>query len=101
VVHVDNSGDDNGKLTNSGQFSSLSGRNPHAARQSDAMQNQHYKAIRNILFMWSKLNPGISYVQGMNEVLGPIYYVFATDTDENFKLHAEADAFFLFYSNYV
>ena len=60
------------------------------------MQNQHYKALRNILFMWAKLNPGIAYVQGMNEVLGPIYYVFATDCDESFKLHAEADAFFCF-----
>lgn len=74
----------------------LDSRNPHAARQSDVMQNQHYKALRNILFMWAKLNPGIAYVQGMNEVLGPIYYTFATDTDENFKVYAEPDAFFCF-----
>ncbi len=50
-------------------FNGLDSRNPHAARQSDAMQNQHYKALRNILFMWAKLNPGIAYVQGMNEVV--------------------------------
>lgn len=55
------------ELSDSGQ-DSLSGRNPHAARQSDSMQNPHYKALRNILFMWAKLNPGIAYVQGMNEV---------------------------------
>jgi hypothetical protein len=28
--------------------------------------------------------------------LGPIYYVFANDSDETFKIHAEADAFFCF-----
>lgn len=32
----------------------------------------------------------------MNEVLGPIYYIFATDQEANFKEHAEADAFFCF-----
>lgn len=38
--------------------------------------------MRNILLLFSKLNPAIRYVQGMNEVLAPIYYVFSTDTDE-------------------
>lgn len=58
--------------------------------------NPHYQALRSILFMWAKLNPGIAYVQGMNEILGPIYYIFATDPDNEFKVHAEADAFFCF-----
>jgi len=49
------------------------------------MQNPHYQALRSILFMWAKLNPGIAYVQGMNEILGPIYYIFANDGDEAFK----------------
>ena len=38
--------------------------------------------MRNILLLFSKLNPAIRYVQGMNEVLAPIYYVFSADTDE-------------------
>lgn len=38
--------------------------------------------MRNVLLLFSKLNPAIRYVQGMNEVLAPLYYVFSTDTDE-------------------
>ena len=39
---------------------------------------------------------GIAYVQGMNEILGPIYYTFVTDSKESEVQHAEADAFFCF-----
>ena len=28
-----------------------------------------------ILFVYSKLNPKIKYVQGMNEILAPIFYL--------------------------
>lgn len=38
--------------------------------------------MRNILLLFAKLNPAIRYVQGMNEVLAPIYYVFSTDPNE-------------------
>lgn len=38
--------------------------------------------MRNILLLFSKLNPAIRYVQGMNEVLAPIYYIFSTDPAE-------------------
>ena len=30
------------------------------------------------LFVFAKLNPGLRYVQGMNELLAPIYWLFAT-----------------------
>ena len=43
---------------------------------------RHYEALRRILFIYAKLNPGICYVQGMNEVVGPIYYVLARDLEE-------------------
>jgi Rab-GTPase-TBC domain len=33
--------------------------------------------------IFAKLNPGIRYVQGMNEVLAPIFYVFKNDPDLN------------------
>jgi hypothetical protein len=32
-----------------------------------------------------QLNPGIRYVQGMNELLAPLYYVFAQDPDPAFQ----------------
>ena len=41
--------------------------------------NAHGDALRSILFVYSRYNAAIRYVQGMNEVLAPIYYVFAHD----------------------
>ncbi|PNX96246.1 TBC1 domain family member 13-like protein [Trifolium pratense] len=45
-----------------------------------AKSNQ--EALKNILIIFAKLNPGIRYVQGMNEVLAPLFYVFKNDPDE-------------------
>eukprot|EP00045_Choanoeca_perplexa_P012420 m.135478 g.135478 ORF g.135478 m.135478 type:complete len:400 (+) comp15995_c0_seq3:122-1321(+) len=59
-------------------------------------EEQHWEVIERVLFVYAKLNPGVKYVQGMNEILGPIYYCFATDPDPNTSRHAEADAFFCF-----
>lgn len=56
----------------------------------------HMQEMKRALFVYAKLNPGIKYVQGMNEIYAPIYYQFATDTDSNAAQHAEADAFFCF-----
>jgi len=39
----------------------------------------HWEVVERILFVYCKLNPGQGYVQGMNEIIGPIYYCFATD----------------------
>jgi len=56
----------------------------------------HWEVVERILFLYAKLNPGQGYVQGMNEIIGPIYYVFATDSNSEWKEHAEADCFFCF-----
>lgn len=53
-------------------------------------------ALRNILIVFAKLNPGIRYVQGMNEILAPLFYVFRNDPDEDNAAAAEADTFFCF-----
>jgi len=45
----------------------------------------HWEVVERILFIYAKLNPGIAYVQGMNEVVGPIYYTFATDPNSQWK----------------
>ena len=34
------------------------------------------RALEDVLFVYSKVNPGMGYVQGMNEVIAPIYLVF-------------------------
>ncbi|XP_044484301.1 TBC1 domain family member 13-like [Mangifera indica] len=59
-----------------------------------AKSNQ--EALKNILTVFAKLNPGIRYVQGMNEILAPLFYVFRNDPDEEFAASAEADTFFCF-----
>ncbi|XP_045463599.1 TBC1 domain family member 13 [Harmonia axyridis] len=56
----------------------------------------HWEVVERILFLYAKLNPGQSYVQGMNEIVGPIYHAFASDPDINYREHAEADCFFCF-----
>ncbi|XVF48089.1 hypothetical protein PTKIN_Ptkin03bG0163100 [Pterospermum kingtungense] len=61
-----------------------------------SFSRKHRESMRNILLLFSKLNPAIRYVQGMNEVLAPIYYVFSTDTDEKNVSNAEADSFSCF-----
>lgn len=37
--------------------------------------------MKRALFLFAKLNPGLRYIQGMNELLAPLYYMFRTDTD--------------------
>ncbi|KAI3459680.1 hypothetical protein Pfo_016343 [Paulownia fortunei] len=59
-----------------------------------AKSNQ--EALRNILIVFAKLNPGIRYVQGMNEILAPLFYVFKNDPNEENAASAEADTFFCF-----
>ncbi|KAJ1980921.1 hypothetical protein H4R34_002275 [Dimargaris verticillata] len=63
---------------------------------SEPASDLHWEAIERILFIYAKLNRGIGYVQGMNEIVGPLYYVLAQDVDEESRAHAEADAFYLF-----
>ncbi|XWS13410.1 hypothetical protein CRYUN_Cryun36dG0034900 [Craigia yunnanensis] len=60
------------------------------------LANSNQDALKNILIVFAKLNPGIRYVQGMNEILAPLFYVFRNDPDEEMAAAAEADTFFCF-----
>ncbi|XP_004239858.1 uncharacterized protein [Solanum lycopersicum] len=66
----------------------FSGDTPSAKSNQDA--------LRIILIIFAKLNPGIRYVQGMNEILAPLFYVFRNDPNEEDPAMAEADTFFCF-----
>jgi len=46
------------------------------------------------LFIHAKLNPGIKYVQGMNEILAILYFVFFDTTDPILTESLESDLFF-------
>lgn len=52
--------------------------------------------MKRILFIYGKLYPEISYVQGMNELLAPIMYCFSNDQNIECLPYSEADAFTCF-----
>lgn len=54
----------------------------------------NWEVVERMLFIYAKLNPGQGYVQGMNEIIGPIYYVLASVEDH--CEFAEADCFWCF-----
>ncbi|KAI3431527.1 hypothetical protein D9Q98_004577 [Chlorella vulgaris] len=57
----------------------------------------HRAHLRRALFVFAKLNPGLRYVQGMNELYAPLYWLYRTDPcDPPGAEAAEADAFFCF-----
>ncbi|GJS54615.1 TBC1 domain family member 13-like protein [Tanacetum coccineum] len=68
----------------------------HFFSGDSASAKANQDALKNILIIYAKLNPGIRYVQGMNEILAPLYYVFKNDPNEDFVVNAEADTFFCF-----
>ncbi|XP_054920855.1 TBC1 domain family member 13 isoform X2 [Dermacentor andersoni] len=61
-------------------------------------QEAHWEVVERILFLYAKLNPGLGYVQGMNEIIGPIYYTLVSDPNSDWRKYAEADCFFCFTS---
>eukprot|EP01063_Lacrimia_lanifica_P035282 TRINITY_DN6695_c0_g1_i1.p1 TRINITY_DN6695_c0_g1~~TRINITY_DN6695_c0_g1_i1.p1 ORF type:complete len:618 (+),score=218.89 TRINITY_DN6695_c0_g1_i1:69-1922(+) len=56
--------------------------------------------LRRLLFIFVKLNPGLNYVQGMNEIAGHLFYTLARASDATLDPNgtddAEADAFYCF-----
>jgi len=55
----------------------------------------HSDVLARILFIYAKLNPGVRYVQGMNEILAVLYYCFWS-SDELLADYFESDLFFCF-----
>jgi hypothetical protein len=58
----------------------------------------HADVLARVLFIYAKLNPGVKYVQGMNEVLAVLYYCFWSFGDELVisNTYLESDLFFCF-----
>jgi hypothetical protein len=55
----------------------------------------HSDVLCRILYIYAKLNPEITYVQGMNEILAPIYFCFSFDEQLDVS-DVEADTFWAF-----
>lgn len=57
----------------------------------------HADVLAKILFIYAKLNPGIKYVQGMNEILATLYICFYDPSlPQEFSQYFESDLFFCF-----
>lgn len=67
---------------------------------------QHADVLHRILFIYAKLNPGVKYIQGMNEVLAVLYYCYVENDFEDDNeggdspiipsMYHESDLFFSF-----
>jgi hypothetical protein len=56
----------------------------------------HSDVLCRILYIYAKLNPDLGYVQGMNEILAPIYYTFSFDEQMDSPTDIEADTYWAF-----
>lgn len=54
-----------------------------------------YDYMTRILFVFARLNPKVEYVQGMNEILAPIFYV----VNSSHKTHVQEAACFYMFNN--
>ena len=52
--------------------------------------------MARILFIYGLCHPEVKYVQGMNEILAPIFYCFSNDKNESCLKHLEADSYITF-----
>ena len=52
--------------------------------------------MNRILFIYAKIHQDVCYVQGMNDLLAPIYYCFSIDNDPDNKNFVEADSYIAF-----
>lgn len=54
--------------------------------QRNEMGTEALQRLQRILFLFAREHPDIGYVQGMNDILGTILYVFGNDENEVFQL---------------
>lgn len=65
--------------------------------QHNQSYQTHFDILGRILYVYSKLNKDVSYVQGMNEILAPIYYCYASESSlSGVIINVEADTFWSF-----
>ena len=69
-----------------------------SAQDRELYIDTHADVLAQVLFIYAKLNPGVKYVQGMNEVLAVLYYCFWSFSDFNVipREYLESDLFFCF-----
>ena len=56
----------------------------------------NYDILRRILFFYAHEHPSVNYIQGMNEIIAIIYYIFSKDDNPFNKNYIESDSYFTF-----
>ena len=56
----------------------------------------NYDIMRRILFIFAKQHPELNYVQGMNEIIAVIYYIFENDDNPFMINYTESDSYYTF-----
>lgn len=68
----------------------------HFFSGDDEVPQQNREAMCRALFIFAKLNMGLMYVQGMNELLAPLFWLCRQDSGRSEGDNAEADSWHLF-----
>lgn len=63
---------------------------------SNSEHSEYSKSIKNILLKFATTNSSIGYVQGMIEIVVPIYHVMISSKDLDTQKYAEEDTFYIF-----
>ena len=56
----------------------------------------NYDVLQRILFFYAKKHKDVGYVQGMNEIVAIIYYIYTLDENPYIKTFIESDTYFSF-----
>ena len=59
-------------------------------------KEKNYDIMRRILFIFAKQHPELNYVQGMNEIIAVIYYIFENDDNPFMINYIESDSYYTF-----
>ena len=57
---------------------------------------KNYDILRRILFCYAKEHKDVNYIQGMNEIIAIIFYIFSKDDNPFNKNYIESDSYFTF-----
>ena len=61
-----------------------------------SQNSKNYDTLRKILFLYAKENSEVGYIQGMNEIIAIIFYIFSKDDNPFIKEYIESDSYFTF-----
>ena len=58
--------------------------------------SNNYDTLRRILFLYANEHSDVHYIQGMNEIIAIIFYIFSKDDNPFIEKYKESDSYFVF-----